>query len=337
MTIAPLMDSTHNSRCARCKTELAPDAVVCPACRSLVHKERLEQLAATAEAGVAAGNLVKAREDWQGALALLPVGSQQHARVRARIAAITRQIDAGTRTPRANAPTGPWWKRGTAALIAVLVAAATKFRFLLLGLTKAGTLVSMFTFAGLYWTAHGWPLVLGIVAGIYIHEMGHVAVLRRLGIAAEAPLFVPGVGALVLLREHVDDPIIDARIGLAGPVWGLGAALASYVVYLLTGAPLFKAIAQLTGLLNLFNLTPVWQLDGGRGFHALSAAERMAIVAVSMLAFLVTWQRFLVLVIGFAIYQTVFGSVGPGDRRAFATFAFLVAALAWLSRGIGSY
>ncbi len=336
MTIAPLMNSTEHSRCARCKTELAPDAVVCPACRSLVHKNTLEQLAAAAEAGTAAGDLVKARELWQRALALLPVGSQQHAKIRARIAAITRQIDTGTRTRHANAQSGPWWKRGTAAVVAVLIAVATKFKFLLLGLTKAGTLVSMFAFAGLYWTAHGWPLVLGIVAGIYVHEMGHVAVLRRLGIAAEAPLFVPGVGALVLLREHVDDPVIDARIGLAGPVWGLGAALATYVVYLLTGAPLFKAIAQLTGLLNLFNLIPVWQLDGARGFHALSAAQRVGIVAVSVLAFLVTWQKFLVLVIGFAIYQTVFGRVGPGDRRAFATFAFLVAALAWLSRGVGA-
>jgi Zn-dependent protease len=330
------MNLRNYSKCARCETELAPDAVVCPACRSLVHKDTLEHLAATAEARAAAGELVKAREEWLRALALLPVESQQHGRVRARIAAITREIDADTRPDSKTAQTGVWWKRGTAVAVALLVALATKFKFLLLGLTKAGTLVSMFTFVGLYWTQHGWPLVLGIVAGIYIHEMGHVAVLRRLGIAADAPLFIPGVGALVLLREHVDDPIIDARIGLAGPVWGLGAALAAQVVYLVTGASLWVAIGQLTALINLFNLIPVWQLDGARGFHALCGTQRIAIVGLSVLAFLVTWQKFLVLIIGFAIYQSVFRSSGPGDRRAFATFAMLVASLAWLSRGVGS-
>jgi Zn-dependent protease len=139
----------------------------------------------------------------------------------------------------------------------------------------------------------------------------------------------------VLLREHVDDPVIDARIGLAGPVWGFGAALAAYGAYLVTGAPTCRAIAQLTALLNLFNLTPVWHLDGARGFHALSRAQRLAIVALSIAAFLATWQKFVVLLIGFAVYQTVVGSAGPGDRRAFATFAALVAALTWLSRGVG--
>jgi Zn-dependent protease len=33
-------------------------------------------------------------------------------------------------------------------------------------------------------------------------------------------------------------------------------------------------VAQLTGFLNRFNLIPVWQLDGSRGFHVLAAAER---------------------------------------------------------------
>lgn len=51
------------------------------------------------------------------------------------------------------------------------------------------------------------------------------------------PLFIPGMGALILLREHVSDPVTDARIGLAGPVWGLSAAVAAWVAYLATGRP----------------------------------------------------------------------------------------------------
>ena len=105
-----------------------------------------------------------------------------------------------------------------------------KLKFLLLGLTKASTFVSMFAFFGVYWSIYGWPLALGLVLSIYIHEMGHVAMLRRLGIAAGAPMFIPGVGALVMLKQHVADPLTDAKIGLAGPVWGLGAALAAFGV-----------------------------------------------------------------------------------------------------------
>ena len=61
--------------------------------------------------------------------------------------------------------------------------------------------------------------------------MGHVAMLRRLGINANAPLFIPGVGAMVMLKQHITDPIVDARIGLAGPVWGLGATIAAWLAY----------------------------------------------------------------------------------------------------------
>ena len=60
----------------------------------------------------------------------------------------------------------------------------------------------MFAFFGVYWSIYGWPLALGLVVSIYIHEMGHVAMLRRLGIAAGAPLFIPGMGAVVMLKQH---------------------------------------------------------------------------------------------------------------------------------------
>src|SRR5678816_4052200 len=109
--------------------------------------------------------------------------------------------------------------------------------------------------------------------------MGHVAMLRRLGIQSGAPLFIPGVGALVMLKEHITDPIVDARIGLAGPVWGFGAAIAALMAYYATGLKIWLAIAELTAFLNLFNLIPVWQLDGARGFHALSQSERWMVVA----------------------------------------------------------
>ena len=119
---------------------------------------------------------------------------------------------------------------------------------------------------GVYWTAWGWRFALGLVLSIYIHEMGHVAALQRYGIKATAPMFIPGFGAMVRLNQYPANPAEDARVGLAGPLWGLGAAVFAYAVFLATAIPFWAAIARTGALINLFNLLPIWQLDGGRGY-----------------------------------------------------------------------
>src|SRR5439155_143942 len=83
----------------------------------------------------------------------------------------------------------------------------------LLGLTKASTLFTMLLSAGVYWAAWGWKFALGVVLSIYVHEMGHVQALQRYGIKATAPMFIPGVGAVVRLKQYPASPR-DARVGL---------------------------------------------------------------------------------------------------------------------------
>jgi Zn-dependent protease len=325
----------EHSRCLQCGTELAPHAVACPACATLVYGEKLKQLASVAQAAEANGDLLTARETWEAMLRFLPRESDQYRTITDRIGSLTSRM--ATETPGAARPAtdAPWYRRGAAAIVTLVVLLVGKLKFLLLGLTKASTFISMFAFFGVYWNIYGWPLALGLVVSIYIHEMGHVSVLRRLGIAAGAPLFVPGIGALVMLKQHVDDPRVDARIGLAGPLWGLGAGLAALGLFAVTRAPIWMAIAKLTGFLNLFNLIPVWQLDGSRGFHALSRLERWAVVAVIAAALYLTGQRLLIIVGAVAIYRAAQRDVGPGDRNAFATFVTLVIALSWLAHGVG--
>jgi len=322
--------------CSRCGTQLAPNALACPACGALVHAERLKELAARAEA--AAGDLEGARGEWTSALALLPPAASQHAAVAERVAALDRRITERRAPSAARTGEGgaaPWWRRGAAGLATAGLLLLGKLKFLLLGLTKASTLVSMFAFFGVYWSIYGWPLALGLVLSIYIHEMGHVAMLRRLGIDAGAPLFIPGVGALVMLKQHVMDPLTDAKIGLAGPVWGLGAALAALAVYAVSAAPIWLAIAQLTAFINLFNLIPVWQLDGSRGMHALATWERWAIVGVAALFLALTGQRMLIVIGAVAAWRALQREAGPGDIRVLGTFAALVAVLSLVARNVG--
>ena len=164
-------------------------------------------------------------------------------------------------------------------LAAILI---TKGKFLLLGLTKASTFWSMLAAFGVYWTVFGAWFALGFVLSIYIHEMGHVAALMRYGVKASAPLFLPGIGAVIRLKQGFIDPRQDARVGLAGPIWGLGAAAACAAVYAVSQRPIWAALASVGAFINLFNLLPIWQLDGGRAFRSLTRPHRwLAVAAVA--------------------------------------------------------
>ena len=272
--------------------------------------------------------------NWENALTFLPVDSKQYTIITGRITGLNQRLEESSSSSSAaklRNPDHPAWRRALGAVATVLLLLLGKLKFLLLGLTKASTFFSMFAFFGVYWSIFGWPLALGLVISIYIHEMGHVFVLRKLGIGAGAPLFIPGVGALVMLKEHPSDAHIDAKIGLAGPIWGLGAGLAAMGVFLATRIPIWAAIAHLTAFINLFNLTPVWQLDGSRGFHALNRHQRIAATGAVGIAYLLTNQKMLMIVGIVAVWRAVQKEQGPGDQKAFGTYVMLIAALAWLA------
>jgi Zn-dependent protease len=114
--------------------------------------------------------------------------------------------------------------------------------------------------------------------------MGHVAALRRYGIPATAPMFIPGLGALVRLKQNPVSPREDARVGLAGPLWGLGACLLWLALFAFTGNAFWGGVARAAAWINLFNLIPVWQLDGGRGLRTLDRAQTwmLAVLTAAM-------------------------------------------------------
>src|SRR5262249_12406256 len=172
----------------------------------------------------------------------------------------------------------------------------TKGKLLLLGLTKLSTLFTMMGSLGVYWNWYGWKFALGMVLLIYIHEIGHVYELRKFGIKASAPVFLPGFGAVVLLRERPATAAQDARVGLAGPLWGMAAACATLAVYLATRVPLWAALTRWGAWINLFNLVPVWQLDGGRGYVALTRRDRGIVLGLVLLMWVLTHDGVLFLV-----------------------------------------
>ena len=215
----------------------------------------------------------------------------------------------------------------------IAVALLTKGKLLLLGLTKASTFFTMFASMGLYWTVFGGWLAVGLVLSVYVHEMGHVFALMRYGVKASAPLFIPGLGAVVLLKQSLVDPKQDARVGLAGPIWGTATALACAGVYQLTSVPIWAAIAQLGAYINLFNLIPFWQLDGARAFRSLNRARRWLAVASVATAWALTDQNLLILLLAAGTWHTI-ADKPPKDTDApiVAQYALLVMILSALSQ-----
>ncbi len=132
--------------------------------------------------------------------------------------------------------------------------------------TSASMLVSIAAYA-LIW---GWKFAVGFVLLLLVHELGHVVQLRREGVKASAPLFIPFLGAVVGAKSLGGNALAEARVGLAGPVLGSLGAAALVPVALATGDDFWKALAFTGFFLNLFNLLPVVPLDGGRAFAAMA-------------------------------------------------------------------
>jgi Zn-dependent protease len=193
---------------------------------------------------------------------------------------------APARGPDPTAPDErPWWRRGlsTLTVAALLLLKWGKAALLLLPkaklLTTSGTMLVSIVAYSFIW---GWKFALGFVLLLFVHEMGHVIQLRREGIEASAPMFIPFLGAAVMAKSLGNDATAEARVGLAGPILGTLGCLALLPVAFSTGEDFWYALI-FTGLfLNLFNLLPVVPLDGGRAMAALS--PRMWFVGLVVMA-----------------------------------------------------
>lgn len=158
-------------------------------------------------------------------------------------------------------------------IIAAVAIFLGKFKAILLFLPKIkilSTSATMLVSVAAYALIWGWKFAAGFVALLFIHEMGHVIQLRREGIPASAPLFIPFMGAFVGMKQLPDNAAAEARVGLAGPVLGSIGCLIPLGLYEATGYDFWKALAFTGFFLNLFNLLPVLPLDGGRAMAALS-------------------------------------------------------------------
>jgi Zn-dependent protease len=161
-------------------------------------------------------------------------------------------------------------------------------------LTTAGTAIVSIVVYSLFF---GWTFAIGFVVLLFVHEMGHVFQLRREGVKATAPMFVPLLGAVVFMKSLPDDALAEARVGLAGPILGTAGSAVCFAIGEATNSDLLRALAYVGFLLNLINLVPLVPFDGGRAMAAMAPALWFVGLGAMIVLFAITRNAFLLIFI----------------------------------------
>jgi Zn-dependent protease len=237
--------------------------LACPRCGNLVYRRTLWELS---EAALAAepSDPARAAMLWQQCLPLLPENAPQHAVIEQRISALSAGFVPHGPTAGGNGPLtlgyearpqGP--KRDTWSTAIFKTGGSMLLSILVYGVLFGGD----FRFA------------LGFVLLMLIHEMGHVVAMWYYRLSASPPIFIPFVGALINLRQNPPNALVEAIVGIGGPLAGTVGAVACYEMYLWFPqfhTQEFLMLSVVGFFLNFFILLPMPPLDGGRIMAAVS-------------------------------------------------------------------
>jgi Zn-dependent protease len=313
---SPISDAKIN--CPRCQKILLPDALECDQCHALLHAQTLEQLSTGARLLEEQGHAAKAREAWEQALKLLPPESAQAEWIRNRAA----MLALSTNESVAKESQLKWAKwLGPLAPVAI---ALTKLK-VLFALFQLKFLLTLGAFVAFYWAMFGAKFGAGFAAMILIHEMGHYIDVKRRGLPADMPVFLPGLGAYVRWHALGVSDETRAAVSLAGPLAGALAAGICALVWLKTGNDIWAALARAGAWLNVLNLTPVWILDGGQAVSVLNKGERMILITACLILWLLMDEKIFFLV-GAGFGWRIFTKDIP-ERSSPSTTAYFAAVL----------
>ena len=132
------------------------------------------------------------------------------------------------------------------------------------------TLFSLALFIALdYWIFKSWFAVLLLVTVIFIHEAGHFIAMKFFGYHSVNMTFVPFVGAYVSGTATNLSKKNKLIVLLAGPLPGIIIGCTLLLLHQNNYNETFRQLAILFLLLNVFNLLPVFPLDGGQFFQTL--------------------------------------------------------------------
>jgi Zn-dependent protease len=247
----------------------------------------MEQFAAHARSLEAHGDIQEAREKWLACLPLLPPDSLQADWIRNHVRELGNP-PVPTTPSNPNTNTTPQWAKRLGPLGPIAIA-----------LLKFKSLLSFVAFFGLYWSYWGPKFGIGFAILILVHEMGHFIDIKRRGLPADMPMFLPGLGAYVRWNAMGVSLETRAAVSLAGPLAGWLSSAVCALIWHQTGNGLWAALARSGAWLNALNLIPLWIFDGNHATYALNKLERMIVMVVSA-------------ALGYALGEWIFGLIAIG-------------------------
>ncbi|RKX35238.1 MAG: hypothetical protein DRP71_04285 [Verrucomicrobia bacterium] len=139
------------------------------------------------------------------------------------------------------------------------------------------------TYAGPVGLIWGCLLLLAVFACVVLHELGHSLVAMRFGVKVHRILLLP-IGGMAQFDRIPREPLKELAITAAGPavnfllfgllVAVLGPFSIDHIVALPLGLrQLGFSLAAINLVMGVFNLIPVFPMDGGRIFRALLAMK----------------------------------------------------------------
>jgi Zn-dependent protease len=128
--------------------------------------------------------------------------------------------------------------------------------------------------------------------------MGHVWAMRRTGMKTPGFYFVPLFGGAAI-GERATSEWQDVYITAMGPSWGLLSAAPPALLYFATGETFWAAVVGFIALVNLFNLLPIYPLDGGR----LTNSLLVSVAPGGQILYLIAAGA---LVLGLAVYMRIY-------------------------------
>lgn len=136
------------------------------------------------------------------------------------------------------------------------------------------TSLALYLAIGYYFFSQNWTLLLALTGIVIFHELGHFLAMKFYNYSDLGIYFIPLVGAYASGKKREVSQLQSAIILLAGPVPGIivGVILnytASYFTHDYYQLYLLQRIAWILIYLNLFNLLPVYPLDGGQLLNRL--------------------------------------------------------------------
>jgi putative peptide zinc metalloprotease protein len=113
-----------------------------------------------------------------------------------------------------------------------------------------------------------WQFALVLIGVLVFHEYGHLRAMKKCGLKTKGMYLIPFVGG-VAVGEKATSYWHEVYISMMGPVFGLFMTVAFYILFLITGSHFVGLVASVSALVNLFNLLPVYPLDGGHVVKSL--------------------------------------------------------------------